>query len=149
MSDSNLTRRDLLRTISAAAIAGGFSLDGAQHVHQMATREKQDAGAYEPKLFKPHEYRTLDTLAELIVPGAGKGGAKEFIDLLASANDELAAIFTGGLGWLDRQMHREHGVTFADASSERQTALLDRIAYTENTDDNLEPGVRFFTWVRK
>ena len=54
----------------------------------------------------------LQRLADLIIPagdgapGALAGGAPEFIDLLASRNAELAALYTGGLAWLDHEMLR-------------------------------------------
>ncbi len=149
MSESNISRRALLRNTALAALAGGFSTDAAQHVHQMAASETKDTSAYQPKCFQVREYQTLDVLAELIVPGARTGGAKEFIDLLASANDELAAIFTGGLAWLDRAMESRHKLTFAAASVAQQTALLDEIAYRENASAELDAGIGFFTWARK
>jgi hypothetical protein len=37
----------------------------------------------------------LKALCEIIVPGASKGGAAEFIDLLSSQNPDMATIYTG------------------------------------------------------
>jgi gluconate 2-dehydrogenase gamma chain len=156
MSDETVSRRDLLRNIALSATLGGLSADAAQHVHQMAAVEKAaKAGVYEPKAFNAHEYQTLRRLAELIMPadevskGALEAGAPEFIDLLSSQNPELAAIYTGGIAWLDRQMERQHGKSFVDCKPEEQTALLDRIAYRRNATPELRPGIRFFDWARK
>src|SRR5579871_5950972 len=109
--EPEVSRRDWLRAIGASLAlgAGGVELLSAQdaaHVHQMAADEKAH-GDYQPKCFNAHEYATLRRLAELIVPpdehskGALEAGAPEFIDLLCSNNSELAAIYTGGMGWLD------------------------------------------------
>ena len=157
-SDREISRRDLLRNIGISltltgAGMGVVSAQGADHVHRMVQDEKA-AGPYQPKCFNLHEYATLRRLAEIIVPpdehskGATEAGAPEFIDLLASANDELAAIYTGGLAWLDQQMLHRYSTTFVEARPEQQTALLDLIAYRKNDSPELGPGIHFFTWVR-
>jgi hypothetical protein len=146
----------MLRSAALAASIGAIPLEAAQHVHQAAAEEKQAAGGlYKPKCFNAHEFKTLQRLSDLIVPadeiskGALEAGAPEFIDLLASANDELAALYTGGIAWLDREMQRRHSARFVDAKPEQQTSMLDLIAYRKNDSPELGPGIRFFDWVRK
>lgn len=153
---SNPTRRDLLRNAAIAASLGAIPAEAAQHVHQAASEDKQAAGGvYKPKLFNAHEYKTIQRLADMIVPaddvskGALEAGAPEFIDTLASVSDELAAIYTGGIAWLDREMQRRYGAVFAGAKPEQQTAMLDLIAYRKNDSPELGPGIRFFDWIRK
>ncbi len=81
----------------------------AQHVHNAAAADTKVAGGvYKPKALTQHEFDTLRKLSEIIVPGATKGGAAEFIDLLSSQNPEMAAIYTGGLAWLDDAMKRTY-----------------------------------------
>jgi len=152
---SEVNRRDLLRGIALAATAiGGVSLEGAQLVHGIAAAEK-GAGTYKPKAFTAHEFRTLQKLADYIVPaderspGAVEAGASEFIDLLASQNPELAAIYTGGIAWLDRSMERLYGANFITAKADQQSAMLDLIAYRKNEAPPLGPGIRFFDWARR
>ena len=153
---SELSRRAMIRSI-ALGLTGAGLLDraAAQHVHEAAAAERAGSGSYTVKFFQPHEYRTVQRLAELIVPAddvsgsALEAGAPEFIDLLASHNDELAAIFTGGLAWLDREMERRHGSRFLDAEPAQRTALLDLIAWRKNDSPELGPGIRFFEWARK
>ena len=162
MSDQDLevSRRDLLRVIGASlTLSGGglevLSAQDAAHVHHMAG-EARAKGDYHPKCFTAHEYATLRRLAEMIVPpeehskGALEAGAPEFIDLLASSNAELAAIYTGGMAWLDEQMKHRYQAAFTDAAPAQQTAMLDLIAYRKNeaAHPELAPGIRFFTWVR-
>ena len=146
MSDTT-SRRDLLRNVGLAAVLGGLPAEAAQHVHHMASAEKA-AGPYVPKGFNADEFKTVQALAELIVPGAAKGNAAEFIDLLASANPDLKAAWTGGLSWINRWMERQHKTSFLAASPTLQTALLDLIAYRKNLATH-GPGVRFFDVARK
>lgn len=160
MSENELSRRALLQSIGAsltlsAAGAGVLSAQDAGHVHHMVA-EARATGDYKPKCFTEHEYATLRRLAELIMPpdehskGALDAGAPEFIDLLASNNSELAAIYTGGMGWLDQQMKHRYSAAFLDAQPAQQTAMLDLIAYRKNeaAHPELGPGIRFFTWIR-
>ncbi|MSV27336.1 MAG: gluconate 2-dehydrogenase subunit 3 family protein [Bryobacterales bacterium] len=154
----DVSRRDALRTIGASAAltasgTGVLTLDAAQHVHQEAASQKA-SGPYKPKALNAQEYRSLRRLAEMIIPpdakskGAIEAGAPEYIDLLCANNGELKEIYTGGLGWLDREMKKRYGALFADAKPEQQTAMLDLIAYRKNDSPALAPGIRFFTWAR-
>jgi hypothetical protein len=102
---SKPTRREILQAIATAALAGPLSAQQARHVHQEAAKDAAaTGGVYHPKALTPHEFRSLERLCELIVPGASKGQAAGFIDLLSSQNPEMAAIYTGGLAWLDHYM---------------------------------------------
>ena len=176
-----VSRREMLRRIALALTAAGAgSLDpvSAQHVHQEVQRNRGPGGVYTPRRLTGHEFNTVKRLAELIVPADEKGpsaadaGAAEFIDLLCSQNDELALIYTGGLGWMDARMRLDHGTPFLEASEFRQTALLDRLVeaerarreqdhdwreseYAEFRGYGVEkqspwaPGLTFFDWMRK
>ena len=146
---SNSTRRELLQRIAAAALAGPLSAQAAQHVHEAVKQAAAAGSGYRPKAFTPHEFSTLQTLCEIIVPGASKGGAAEFIDLLSSQNPDLAAIYTGGLAWLDHAMEGAADATFLTAKLAEQTALLDKIAYRRNHAPEVAAGIHFFDWVRR
>lgn len=178
MSDSGLvqiggvSRRDALRRIALALTAAGtgsLDLASAQQVHHAARNSTAD-GVYDPTFLKPHEYRTVGRLAELIVPADERGGsaldagAPQFIDVLCSENETLGRIYTGGLGWLDSWMRKQHDTTFVDATEQQQTALLDALVAAERemkeasedeferyseVDSEFAPGIRFFDWVRK
>ena len=151
---SETSRRELLKAIAISAMAGPLTLQAAQHVHGIAADEKA-AGAYKPKALMAHEYKTLQVLADLIIPadergpGASAAGACEFIDLLASQNQQLLAIYTGGIAWLDRASERLYSKNFAAAPAQQQTALLDLIAYRKNESPMLGPGIQFFDWARR
>ncbi len=131
-----LTRRQMLERIALALTATGaapFELAWGEHVHHATREEKLSTGRYQPKLFKPHEYKTIRRLTELIIPAdehsgsAVDAGAPEFIDLLCSQNPELADIYIGGLLWLDGQVRQRQGTSFVEATEDQQTAWLDRL----------------------
>jgi hypothetical protein len=147
---SNPTRREILQSIAAAALAGPLSAQQARHVHQEAAQDTAaSGGVYHPKALTAHEFRSLARLCELIVPGASKGQAAEFIDLLSSQNPEMAAIYTGGFAWLDHYMQRTVKASFLEAGPADQVALLDQIAYRRNRTPDLAAGIRFFDWARR
>jgi gluconate 2-dehydrogenase gamma chain len=150
------TRREVLRNIAASVTLGGLSAEAAQHVHhEAAAVKKKAAGVYKPRLFNEREFRTVRRLSELIIPAddvsgsAVEAGAPEFIDLIASHNEELATQLTGGLAWLDRQSAKRSGRAFLEASAAEQTALLDTIAFSDKAAADDRYGVVFFDWMRR
>jgi len=149
------SRRELFRIIGSslvlsAAGSGVLSPALAQHVHaEIAAVKSLSAGPnYVPKKFTRHNFLTLKKLGDIIIPGASDAGAAEFIDFLSSHNDELAAIFNGGFGWLDNYMQKTYGADFLDATVTQQTELLDKLAFEKNRTAETAPGVPFWTWTR-
>jgi gluconate 2-dehydrogenase gamma chain len=133
-------------------MAGPVGLEAAQHVHEAAAAAATTTGGvYKPKGLTQHEFDTLKTLCEIIVPGASKGSAAEFIDLLASQNTDMLTIYTGGIAWLDEAMKRGYHADFLGAKTEQRTEMLDKIAYRKNrtAEPELAPGITFFNWARR
>ena len=153
---SEITRRDVLRRLGATLMATGV-LDrvSAQEVHHLAMAQSGSNGAYTPKALSDQEYKTLVRLTDLIIPvengkpGAVAAGAAAWIDMLASENSQLKEIYTKGLAWIDAEMKRRASSAFVSATPEQQTGLLDLIAYRRNSTPELDPGIEFFTWVRR
>jgi gluconate 2-dehydrogenase gamma chain len=153
---SEITRRDVLRRLGVTLMATGV-LDrvSAQEVHHLAMAQSGSTGAYTPKALSDHEYKILVRLTDLIIPvengkpGAVAAGAAAWIDMLASENTQLKGIYTEGLAWIDAEMKRRGSQDFVSAKPEEQTALLDVIAYRRNSTPELDPGIQFFTWVRR
>ncbi len=144
------------------AVAGSvlrvIPLQAAEHVHQMIEAEKADAkaGIYLPKYFDAHQYKTLQTLCETILPadedcgGAIDAGAPEFIDLLTSENANYQQVLGDGLKWLDSACVSRYGKPFLDCTQQQQKEMLDLIAYRKNAaqDEGLKQGVEFFSLLR-
>jgi gluconate 2-dehydrogenase gamma chain len=151
----DITRRDVFQIIGTSMVlttsgSGVLSPALAQHVHAEVAAVKSLSGGpkYVPKKFNAHNFQTLRKLGELIIPGANEAGAAEYIDFLASSNEELAAIFNGGFAWLDHYMQKTYGSDFLKATATQQTELLDKLAYRKNVTPETAPGVPFWTWTR-
>ena len=159
---SNLSRRDILKTFAYGAAATSvlrvIPAQAAEYAHHMIAAEKAatPAKAYAPKFFSPHDYKTLQTLCQTIIPpdadsgGAIEAGAPEFIDLLTSENLDYQRILGGGLLWLDSACSDRYDKVYLDCSPEQQKELLDLIAYKKNAivHPMLNPGVEFFSFLR-
>jgi hypothetical protein len=157
-----ISRRDVLKNFAAGA-AGGSVLrlipaQAAELAHQIVQKEKASspAGAYTPKFFSPHQYRTLVLLCDTIIPkdevsaGAVEAGAPEFIDLLTSENENYQAVLGGGLMWLDNLCSDRYEHPFVECPQALQKEALDLIAYRKNAkaDVSLSQGVAFFAKLR-
>jgi gluconate 2-dehydrogenase gamma chain len=160
--NQDYSRRDLLLHIGASVgmvIAGQdvLTAQDAQHVHQAVAVDKAaQKGRYQPKAFTPHEYATMQRLSDLIIPadehspGALQAAAADWIDFMCAASDELKAIHTGGLLWLDNEMRAKYdGRDFVSAQPSQQTAILDLIAFRSADKPELAPGIQFFSWARR
>ena len=158
----SVTRRDILRTLAAGAVGGSvlrvIPAQAAEYAHQMVRKEKAAAPAakYAPKYFDAHQWETLNSLCETILPkdeksgGAIEAGAPEFIDLLTSENPEFQVKLGGGLLWLDTRCADQYGKTYLGCATEQKKEILDLIAYRKNAkaDPSLSQGVAFFAFLR-
>jgi gluconate 2-dehydrogenase gamma chain len=159
---SGISRRNVLKSLAMGAAATSvlrvIPAQAAEYAHHMIAAEKAatPAKAYAPKFFAAHDYKTLQTLCQTIIPadsdsgGAIEAGAPEFIDLLTSENKEYQAILGGGLMWLENSCTDRYGKPFLDCSSDQQKEILDLIAYRKNaiSQPALGPGVEFFSFLR-
>jgi gluconate 2-dehydrogenase gamma chain len=162
MPSDSVSRRDILKSLSTVAVAGSvlraIPLEAAEYAHSQIQAEKADAksGEYAPKFFAPHQYQTLKTLCETILPadadsgGAVEAGAPEFIDLLTSENQEYQLKLGGGLMWLDSRCADRYGNAYLDCTPQQQKEMLDLIAYRRNgtQDKSLNYGIEFFSFLR-
>lgn len=141
------SRRELFKIIGTTLVV---SPAFAQHVHtEIAAVKSLSGGAnYIPKKFSRHNFQTLRKLGEIIMPGSTDAGAAEYIDFLSSHNEELAAIFNGGFGWLDNYMRKTCGADFLAASEAQRTELVEKLAWAKNQTAAVAPGVPFWTWTR-
>ena len=162
MATSGISRRDVLKTL-AVGMAGGsvlqvIPLKAAELAHQMVHKEKaaSPAGKYTPKYFDAHQYETLTSLCDTILPkdeksgGAVEAGSPEFIDLLTSENEEYQLKLGGGLLWLDTHCIDHYGKAYLECAPEQRHEALGRIAYRKNAKANpeLSQGVAFFAFLR-
>jgi hypothetical protein len=143
---------------AATSVLRVIPLQAAEHAHRMIMAEKKaaPAGAYTPKYFDVHRYKTLQELCGTIFPadsdsgGAIEAGAPEFIDLLTSENEDYQGVLGGGIMWLDGACIDRYGKAYLDCAAEQKTEILDKIAYRKNAlaDSSLSQGVEFFLFLR-
>jgi gluconate 2-dehydrogenase gamma chain len=162
MSSDSVSRRTILKSLTIGAAVGSvlrvIPLQAAEYAHTMIETEKSDgkSAAYAPKFFDAHQFKTLQSLCETILPadadsgGAIEAGAPEFIDLLTSENAEYQAKLGGGLKWLDSTCSSRYNKPYLDCTPQQQREMLDLIAYRKNAqqDDSLIHAVEFFSFLR-
>jgi gluconate 2-dehydrogenase gamma chain len=158
-----VARRDILKTLALGAVGGSvlqvIPAAAAEYAHQLVQNEKAEspAGKYAPKYFSAHQYETLSSLCDSIIPkddhsgGAVEAGTPEFIDLLTSENEEYQAKLGGGLMWLDNFCTDRYEKQYLDCTPEQREEVLDLIAYRKNAKQNPEvsQGVAFFAFLRQ
>jgi gluconate 2-dehydrogenase gamma chain len=161
MASKYISRREVLRALSAGAFAGSvlcvIPAEAAAHAHSMVLDEKKWAsGGYAPKFFSAQQYKTLQALCQTIIPadgelgGALEAGVPEFIDLITSENPEYQLAVRGGLMWLDSTCMDRYGRGYLECSAGQQKEILDLIAYRKNmiSDPSVSQGVEFFSVLR-
>lgn len=152
MAGQGIERREVLRimgTAAAAALFPGFSkwAFACGHVGHVALQIKP--AIYHAQFFSSAEYATVERLVEIILPGAKEAGVAEFIDFMVSNDSEVQYNFRTGLTWLEAHSERSEGKRFMDLAPERQTALLEPLAYKAKARPDEEDGRKFFGLVRE
>jgi gluconate 2-dehydrogenase gamma chain len=161
------SRRELLQALTLAGLAStfsGFSRWSYALAEEMDPRHEQDApvqiahAAYTPQFFSPNEYRTVEVLADLILPatedsshqpqpGAKDAGVAEFIDFMVYSDFSIQRQFQEGIAWLDNVSKPAAG--FTALSTEQQNVLLERLAYKAKYRESEKAGQQFFLLFRK
>ena len=176
MGGQGMERREILRYIGIASIAGTFPgfrrwVFACPQGHSESVAPKSSA-EYKPLFFSPEHYRMVEHIAEMIIPeddtpGAKQAGVAEFIDFMVanrvpvstsrevrSADDAIEigndaqSRFLAGLDWMNAHCHSEFGRTFLDSSSEQQSSLLEELAYKAKFKPTTESGRAFFQMMR-
>lgn len=167
------SRRQLLQALACASLASGapgfsrwafaFAEPQAAHAHHPspAASSGHHKAAYVPAFFSAAEYRTLATLAQLILPGtphpsgrpatsanagATDAGVAEFIDFMVAHDPTLQATFRPGLAWIDTAAAPGKFVGLTPA---QQNTLLQRLAYKKNFRPDETSGQEFFATMRR
>jgi hypothetical protein len=77
-------------TVTVPGLADGHPVQShlMNHARVEQADAKADVAAGKPEFFAPHEFKTLESLAERIVPGASKAKTSEFIDQLLAVDTQ-------------------------------------------------------------
>ena len=177
MGGQGTERRDILRYIGIAAIAGtfpGFSkwAFACPQNHPQVAAARSKSPAYKPLFFSPEHYQMVEHLAEMIIPeddtpGAKTAGVAEFIDFMVanrvpvSGSRDVRSIedameagngaqtrFVLGLDWINARCQGEFGHIFMECNTEQQNSLLEELAYKDKFKPTTESGREFFQMIR-
>lgn len=157
-SSGAISRRDLLKVISAApaALVPLTPVAAAAMQTQTVAESAKAAPSAGPKVFDPHQWKTLQVVSDLIIPAddhsgsATEAGVPEFIDqwLGLKGGTEKTEVL-GGLLWMDVEAGRLFGHDFVDCSPAQQKQLLDRVAYPHTAAPEDSNAVEAFNYIRE
>jgi hypothetical protein len=133
-----VNRRDALRLL-----ATGIALPVAPRRLLAAMRQAREALGTQTstRTLNPHQYATVRTMAEIIIPrtdtpGATDVGAADFIDLILTEwyEEPLQAAFLDGLADVDQHTQALFGKHFTDCSAAQQAETLVGLGQTLPTE---------------
>ena len=115
---------------------------------------KHDAEVFQDQFFNKHELKTIQVLADIIIPkdahsgSASEAGVPDFIEFMAKDKPELQTPLRGGLLWLDAQARKRFDKVFTDATPAQQIEIVEDIAYPERKKPGMSQGIAFFSLMR-
>ncbi len=174
-------RRSALKAMAAAAavpVLGTFEIGEdqmlrAREAAETAVLAEMQGTQYTPKFFTRHEYQTVRTLVDYIIPrdersgSATDAGVPQYMDFVLAdqtpppgppnptprfyvAPTASQINVRGGLAWLDNECANRFGAgtTFLTATDAQRRQVLDDIAWPAKAKPELSHGVAFFTRMR-
>ena len=157
---TDLTRREALQVMGVASFAAAFDWTPAQSSHAAASvramrAEPATNTPFSPSFFTAHEYETVRTLVDVVLPkdersgSATDAGVPEYMDFLMSdGSDGQRIAMRGGLAWLDIQTRRRFQKAFNECAEQERAAVLDAIAWPARAAPDMSQGVAFFNSFR-
>jgi hypothetical protein len=155
---SDLNRRQAVELLALGSLATAFDWTPAQADRAAglvgAARRAANTTGYAPTFFTPHEWNTVRTLVDIVIPkdersgSATDAGVPEFIDFVMTDRPEGQDAVRGGLAWLDTECRRRSGKTFLASTAAERTAVLDDIAWPDRAKPEFSHGIAFFNRFR-
>src|SRR5436190_1544918 len=155
-----ITRRTALKAFASAPLAAAIvwtpaEAEQAQRRAQQARTDADRLGTpYHPKFFTAHEWTTVGTLVDLIIPkdersgGATDAGVPEFMDFMMIDEPRRQTAMRGGLALIDRLCEQRFDTRFIDCTDQQRRALLDDIAFPAKATPATTQAVAFFSSFR-
>ena len=162
---ADVSRRDAIKSFSLVGLAAALDvslprLERATGALAVLAENPAPAGQgqqFVPKFFTRHEWQTLRTLVDYIIPRDSHSGSAtdakvpEFMDFLLAdkdANENQKIAIRGGLGWLDEESRHRFARTFVAAADADRRKILDDIAWPQKAPAGMSHGVAFFSRMR-
>jgi len=154
---SGISRRSMLELMVLGTLA--TACNGAERTAtavggKAAHSAHTVAGAYQPTVFTPHEWETVNVLVDIIIPrdersgSATDAGVPEFMDRILVLYPEDSLPIRGGLAWLDHECADRFGRPFVQCTTNERNAVLDDIAWPSRAKPEFSQGVAFFNRFR-
>lgn len=159
-----MERRDALKLIGFMVAAPTFSVAcSSEDVERVTgpetTTTAPDPETYERKLLTDHEFETVRMLVDWIIPAddrsgsATDAGVPEFIDFILTDEklrdrEEAQTSFRGGLAWVDYECLERFNAPFVECNQAQQKELIEAVAWPEQAEPRMKPGVTFFNSLR-
>lgn len=168
-----MDRRETLKSLLLAPLATGIiastgcatggnaasrvtwtSLPSSYSYGRTEVEKQHDAELFAQTYFSEHELVTIAVLCDIILPsghpngGALDAGLPEFVEFMVKDRERYQLPVRGGIGWLDYYAIENFGADFINISEQQRLQICDRIAWLDETDPELQPGIRFFSFMR-
>lgn len=154
---SGISRRSMLELMVLGTLA--TACNGAERTATAVGGKAADsartvAGTYQPTVFTPHEWETVNVLVDIIIPrdersgSATDAGVPEFMDRILVLYPEDSLPIRGGLAWLDHECADRFGRPFTQCNANERNAVLDDIAWPNRAKPEFSQGVAFFNRFR-
>jgi len=163
-----MDRRENLKLLLSGTVATGFILttgcsteDKKQSANILGGGYGRTAEevVYDQKLvaetfFTEKEQKMVTVLADIIVPkdevsgSASDAGVTEFIEFMMKDYPDFQLPMRGGLMWLDNLSLATYDKTFLDITQEEKMTLVDKIAWPDTAEADMQYGVKFFNLLR-
>lgn len=161
---SDIDRRTALKLLGVMAAAPTFSVacsttEKAEVKDAESVSTAPDPESYEHTFLSDHEFETVSELVDWIIPAdersgsATDAGVPAFIDFILTDEelpnrDEAQRAFRGGLAWIEYECIDRFNAAFVECTDAQQQTLIEAIAWPEQADPSMKPGVEFFSSLR-
>jgi len=157
-SGSGMSRRSMLELVVLGTLATACNSPGrtATTVASAARGDTAHAapGPYQPTVFTPHEWDTVNVLVDIIIPRDERSGSAtdaavpEFMDRMLVMYPDDSLPIRGGLAWLDHECTGRFARPFVQCTTNERSAVLDDIAWPSRAKPEFSQGVAFFNRFR-
>jgi len=156
-----MERRDMVKMLATLPL-GAWALstdnvaDAAEHTHRVLEELEQQGqpAAFKPAFFTPLEWRTVNVLADVVIPrdarsgSATQAGVPQFMDFVMTAYTTNQARMRDGLGWINAEARARFGRPFPDITVAERTAIVEDVVWPGKAKPEHAAGVRFFNAFR-
>lgn len=100
------------------------------------------------------ERSTIEILVDIIIPkdnksgSANDAGVPDFIEFMMNDYPNFQISMRGGLQWLESYSLKTFNTSFTELNEQQRLKIIDKIAYPDKAEPEMNYGVRFFNLMR-